>query len=537
MDLSNAERISQALDTLGAGLRPSCEKKWHQTYGDDWLTHVSSKLRTSASAHDISGTTFLLGGMKATWDETSARALSPDARSLVCKVHSTHTASANKEDFSDEDAILALHGMERLLDEFDSHDEQQIIYGLRDDLMPRTIFGRISLALDFLSRGLEPACEQRWRDFYGEDWLTLLDNKLKRSWKTGKTSDPAFLLNGMKATWNETFAPEFSPDVRSLVFEVHRTRNAWAHKEDISPDDSIRALDSMERLLDEFNCGDEQQIIRELRYDLMRQIIGASTVGESTIGAPVRQPQRTEDHDSEHQTTANADSPSVGVETEPKARQGVSSTADAPRHRSAAETAIASVVMANGQHQLYIMKPVNPADLGALMPDIKAARLEGLLHKTDTAARTMAEQPKQFNSSSHNTASSSHNTASTSVSGTRVNNSQSSLASFRRLSEFAVSKVGPSLSRIVVNPYRFNNIDYDDFGESLDQAYDMWGGVTKEPHSELMSDEYVLARFEAKTTSRRWDQIVVPLYAMPDGRVVVRQANLEELNELIRASA
>ena len=132
---------------------------------------------------------------------------------------------------------------------------------------------RVSKALDLLAGGLRPKCEQTWQGFYGDDWLDLLRNQMYGGVRDGgTTADIAFVLNGMKATWNEIFGHGVSPSIRSLVFEVADTRNNWAHKQQFSTDDTARALDSMERLLEAFGITEERQQIRKSRRDLIRQM-------------------------------------------------------------------------------------------------------------------------------------------------------------------------------------------------------------------------------------------------------------------------
>ena len=132
---------------------------------------------------------------------------------------------------------------------------------------------RVSKALDLLGDGLRPKCEQTWQGFYGDDWLDQLRNQMRGNARDGgTTSDIAFVLSGMKATWHEIFGHGFSPSIRSLVFEVADTRNNWAHKQQFSTDDTARALDSMERLLEAFGNTEERQQIRNSRRDLVRQM-------------------------------------------------------------------------------------------------------------------------------------------------------------------------------------------------------------------------------------------------------------------------
>lgn len=132
---------------------------------------------------------------------------------------------------------------------------------------------RISRALGFLRDGLGPVCERTWSGFYGNDWLKQVNSRLHSPAREPSADyDVAFLLSGMKATWEDVFNYEFRPAVRPLVFEVAEARNSWAHQKPLSSDDTLRWLDSMERLLGEFGNSIQRQQICDLRYDLIHQM-------------------------------------------------------------------------------------------------------------------------------------------------------------------------------------------------------------------------------------------------------------------------
>ena len=139
---------------------------------------------------------------------------------------------------------------------------------------------RVSKALGLLRDGLGPACEDTWRGFYGDDWLQRVNSRLHSPESDPSIGDVAFLFKGMKATWNEVFGHGFPAAVRSLVFEVSDVRNRWAHQKQLSTDDTVRALDSMERVLEAFGNSDQRDEIRSLRRDLMRQMFDEESRSE-----------------------------------------------------------------------------------------------------------------------------------------------------------------------------------------------------------------------------------------------------------------
>jgi uncharacterized protein len=131
---------------------------------------------------------------------------------------------------------------------------------------------RLTRSIELLRDGLRPKCEETWKGFYGEGWLAKVNSLMHTSGSASSTDDVSFLLKGMKATWNDTFSHGFSASVRALVFELAEVRNNWAHQKQLSTDDTVRALDSMERVLEAFGNRDERMEIKSLRRDLMRQL-------------------------------------------------------------------------------------------------------------------------------------------------------------------------------------------------------------------------------------------------------------------------
>jgi predicted AAA+ superfamily ATPase len=139
---------------------------------------------------------------------------------------------------------------------------------------------RVGKALDLLRDGMRPKCEETWEGFFGEGWLEEVNQRMHNPQQDPTTKDIQFLFNGMKGTWNEVFGHAFGPEVRSLVFDLSKVRNTWAHQGAFTTDDVLRALDSMERLLGEFGDTDNRQTIRTSRRDLMRQMFDEESRAE-----------------------------------------------------------------------------------------------------------------------------------------------------------------------------------------------------------------------------------------------------------------
>lgn len=153
---------------------------------------------------------------------------------------------------------------------------------------------RIGKALEYLRDGLAPVCEKTWEGFFGDGWLQEVNGRLHHPESNPATSDAAFLFKGIKVTWNDVFGAAFGPGIRSMVFELAEARNDWAHQNSFTADDSVRAMDTMERVLEAFGVVEERKAIRTLRRDLMRQMFDEEARSErrKTAARPTEgQPQ------------------------------------------------------------------------------------------------------------------------------------------------------------------------------------------------------------------------------------------------------
>src|SRR6266511_1472094 len=142
---------------------------------------------------------------------------------------------------------------------------------------------RIGRAFETLARGLEPFVD---RQMYaspaaGPDWF---DRFFRREGRSASKSDPYVLLRAMTDHW-EVFRRELGRSAQNWANELVDTRNAWAHNNTFSTDDTHRALDTMERLLEAVASGPEAADIRRAKEELL-------SYGAPTRGRP-RRTQRT----------------------------------------------------------------------------------------------------------------------------------------------------------------------------------------------------------------------------------------------------
>lgn len=114
---------------------------------------------------------------------------------------------------------------------------------------------RVGRGLELLQAGLYPFIEREMQAKYGDKWVVAAtpfvseDRSLRRPVAQILKQD---VSEGMKVIWNqwhEVFKQTLGNAEKNLIGELMITRNAWAHSEPFSTDDTYRALDSISRLL------------------------------------------------------------------------------------------------------------------------------------------------------------------------------------------------------------------------------------------------------------------------------------------------
>lgn len=129
---------------------------------------------------------------------------------------------------------------------------------------------RVGKALDALRDGIRPSCEQSWQAKYGADWIAVVQERDNHGQGVGDPNDLAWLLKGMHNTWQEVWKFQFGPTERSYSGELRTVRNKWAHQEQFSSDDTYRALDTAERLLQAFGAVAQVKSVQDLKRELQR---------------------------------------------------------------------------------------------------------------------------------------------------------------------------------------------------------------------------------------------------------------------------
>jgi predicted AAA+ superfamily ATPase len=131
---------------------------------------------------------------------------------------------------------------------------------------------RIGKGLELMASGLRPYVERELKSRLGANWERSAYETQRGSNQAVNWSDPQVLLSVMWEQWNAVFRESLGPSERSLVSELRGVRNQWAHHEQFSSNDAVRALDSIERLLNAVSAGDQAAEVGQMRMDLMRII-------------------------------------------------------------------------------------------------------------------------------------------------------------------------------------------------------------------------------------------------------------------------
>ncbi|BCJ64829.1 Swt1 family HEPN domain-containing protein [Polymorphospora rubra] len=133
---------------------------------------------------------------------------------------------------------------------------------------------RVSRGFEILAEGLGPIVDRLMSQAApaGKDWLELVaareSAKHGGSQKFSKT-DPALQLKVITDHRN-VFMDLLSHSGLRFASELRETRNAWAHNEKFSADDTYRALDTIERLLTAAGAVSASEQIHSFREDHQR---------------------------------------------------------------------------------------------------------------------------------------------------------------------------------------------------------------------------------------------------------------------------
>jgi len=156
-------------------------------------------------------------------------------------------------------------------------------------------FERVGRGLALVQEGLRPFVEREVERAYpGTSEQVIAETLTNDRGQLPKNplSDIYLLLRLMWDQWNQVFRRTLGPAERSHVKELQQVRNAWAHQDPFSLDDTYRALDTAQRLLEAVSAEEaaevdraKQEVLAE-RYKEQAKRAGAQTQLVPTEGQP-----------------------------------------------------------------------------------------------------------------------------------------------------------------------------------------------------------------------------------------------------------
>lgn len=140
---------------------------------------------------------------------------------------------------------------------------------------------RVGRAFDLLSEGLYDVVDEVMTKAFGssewiERWAEADARRHGSAPRALAKQDVQVQLRAITECGYE-FKEVLSRAQQSFASELRETRNRWAHNEAFSSDDTIRALDTIERLLEAAGSTDSATDVRKLRTDLQRTVYEAQT--------------------------------------------------------------------------------------------------------------------------------------------------------------------------------------------------------------------------------------------------------------------
>ena len=138
---------------------------------------------------------------------------------------------------------------------------------------------KIGLAITLFKAGIAPFVERELQAHYGDDWKKQAADLLR--FNPGDEWDTWAYLAAMWEHWNSVFRNTLGHAERSIVSELRDVRNKWAHEKSFSSDDTYRAMDSMERLLEAVSAGEVGVEINQQKMEVMRLKLSEQTRHDS----------------------------------------------------------------------------------------------------------------------------------------------------------------------------------------------------------------------------------------------------------------
>jgi hypothetical protein len=136
---------------------------------------------------------------------------------------------------------------------------------------------RVGDSLDIFVEGMLPFVSQEMQSRHGDKWeeqvRTILRENPSTASKAANASiawDTALIISVILSEWQYLFRKKLGPGERAMIHELSDIRNRWAHQELFSTDDTLRALDTVQRLLSSVGAGNQAAEVDRFKSEVMR---------------------------------------------------------------------------------------------------------------------------------------------------------------------------------------------------------------------------------------------------------------------------
>lgn len=143
--------------------------------------------------------------------------------------------------------------------------------------MARSNRERVGLALDYFVDGYRPFVLQQMDSRHDGNGAAKAQEYLEQRARSGAHVpsgpdewDTACVISVILSEWQYLFRLKLGKAERGMLGELEEIRNAWAHQQPFSTDDTLRALDTTHRLLSAISAASEAAEVDKLKGEVMR---------------------------------------------------------------------------------------------------------------------------------------------------------------------------------------------------------------------------------------------------------------------------
>ncbi len=143
--------------------------------------------------------------------------------------------------------------------------------------MAKSNRNRVGDALDVFLEGMMPYVIREMQHRHGDQWETKLRDILRGNPATKNKADAAnipwdtaLVISVLLAEWRYLFSKKLGKGEQAMIHELSSICNDWAHQQSFSTDDTLRALDTMHRLLSSVGAGQQAAEVDRQKSEVMR---------------------------------------------------------------------------------------------------------------------------------------------------------------------------------------------------------------------------------------------------------------------------